>query len=414
MLYQLEPTAAQPDKSLRALAQVRDGKLAVARRPPDGSAELTAAIWPIEKLTDNEAPPDAHALKFFARGVAREQYTRLPEAASAWRVVYTYPVKDAHPSIAVIDESILELAMVSSALIWDSQVRLLYSPDYFNKERVNAANANSSVYRQVTIHAYQSGDHVRAVSLGMGRFGQPDLTIEQLSWGTQKSLLSLMNGIAQMLIEGSKPDATGHIDFDVSSIRNETVRSALEKDRIGNAPLKGRFQLLTTTPAEGDAKNALMAIRFDGYTGNDEFARQEDAISQVFGWHDEIKRIEHTDELGAASKVAAEKLPQLQKVFAAGLAPGEYIQIKAPFPTPAGTEEWMWVEITEWKADAIHGLLRNEPFDIPDLHAGQKVTVELAKVFDYLHTFPDGRQEGNSTGAIIEKMQGTTEKAGTD
>jgi hypothetical protein len=41
--------------------------------------------------------------------------------------------------------------------------------------------------------------------------------------------------------------------------------------------------------------------------------------------------------------------------------------------------------------------------DVPGLHAGQEVKVSMADVFDYLVRFPDGRTEGNRTGAIIEK-----------
>jgi uncharacterized protein YegJ (DUF2314 family) len=63
----------------------------------------------------------------------------------------------------------------------------------------------------------------------------------------------------------------------------------------------------------------------------------------------------------------------------------------------------MWVEVTSWKGDKIIGLLKNEPFDIPDLHAGQIVEVSQANVFDFIRNHSDGTAEGNETGAVIEK-----------
>jgi hypothetical protein len=51
-------------------------------------------------------------------------------------------------------------------------------------------------------------------------------------------------------------------------------------------------------------------------------------------------------------------------------------------------------------------MLKNEPYYIPTLHGGQTVNVSQKDVFDYIHTFPDGRTEGNETSAIIEKMEG--------
>ncbi len=65
----------------------------------------------------------------------------------------------------------------------------------------------------------------------------------------------------------------------------------------------------------------------------------------------------------------------------------------------------MWVEVTRWKGDAISGPLMNEPHAIPDLHAGQKVQISEAKIFDYIRRRPDGTVEGNETGEIIAKQQ---------
>ena len=51
----------------------------------------------------------------------------------------------------------------------------------------------------------------------------------------------------------------------------------------------------------------------------------------------------------------------------------------------------------------LRGLLRNQPFNIPDLKAGMEVFVRQEEVFDYLHVLPDGTREGNETGKLIEK-----------
>jgi uncharacterized protein YegJ (DUF2314 family) len=65
----------------------------------------------------------------------------------------------------------------------------------------------------------------------------------------------------------------------------------------------------------------------------------------------------------------------------------------------------MWVEITGWNGDNIKGPLKNEPFNIQSLHRGQIVEVKQDDVFDFIRQFSDGRQEGNETGAVIEKMR---------
>ena len=93
---------------------------------------------------------------------------------------------------------------------------------------------------------------------------------------------------------------------------------------------------------------------------------------ELFGSKDEIHGIKHDEEIEAASERARAKLPELQKAFEAGLKPGELILVKAPFKTADGDREFMWVEISSWKADEIGGTLQNEPFNVPELKAGAK------------------------------------------
>ena len=65
----------------------------------------------------------------------------------------------------------------------------------------------------------------------------------------------------------------------------------------------------------------------------------------------------------------------------------------------------MWVEVKSWRGNRIGGVLDNVPEKVPNLRDGQRVEVRQEDVFDYQHTFPDKRTEGNTTGAIIQRMQ---------
>lgn len=153
----------------------------------------------------------------------------------------------------------------------------------------------------------------------------------------------------------------------------------------------------------GDPMNRLIEITFDRGIGPDLHAKQEQVVGAAFGREDSVAQIKHDEELKNASRRSRTKLPALQVEFNKGLAPGEFIQVKAPFDTPDGGHEWMWVEVSSWKGDKITGLLKNEPFNIPTLHGGQVVEVSESKVFDYIWRHADGTQDGNETGKLIEK-----------
>lgn len=160
---------------------------------------------------------------------------------------------------------------------------------------------------------------------------------------------------------------------------------------------------------EGDPRNGLIEICFDKYPGNGLQARQDALVCALFGYEEEVAApIVHTDELIEASEDAKLRLPGLREAFRAGLDPGEYILVKAPFTTADGGNEWMWVEVTMWKGNAIEGVLRNDPDEVPGLHAGQVVSVHEGDVFDYVRHLPDGTEEGNWTAAILRGMTADT------
>jgi uncharacterized protein YegJ (DUF2314 family) len=213
----------------------------------------------------------------------------------------------------------------------------------------------------------------------------------------------LINLFGQALAEGATIQKDGEFDLDVRAIKNPKVREPQVKALGANATSIALLSLKQGVWENGDPKNRLIEITFDRYAGPDAHARQEKMLDGLFGSKDSVVRVKHNEELLEASRRAKEKLPALRKAFNAGLAPAEFILVKAPFKTPNGGNEWMWVEVTSWQGDEIRGLLKNEPFNIPNLHGGQIVTVSEAGIFDYIRKHANGTKEGNETSAIIEK-----------
>ncbi|HKV92913.1 MAG TPA: DUF2314 domain-containing protein [Candidatus Angelobacter sp.] len=157
-------------------------------------------------------------------------------------------------------------------------------------------------------------------------------------------------------------------------------------------------------PDEGDPENRLVELSAALYSGPDPQAKQDNMLSSLFGIEDIAHNVKDTEELLAESRRERAKLPVLHQAFDAGLPPGEYIDVKAPFKSDGG-KEWMWVEISRWKGKTITGTLQNDPVDVRDLHAGQIVEVNEDEVFDYIHYYPDEHTEGNTTAKILERTE---------
>lgn len=351
-------------------------------------------------------PPRLDSLKYFGRGLSREQGVALQRARTALILRFSHPQPQALTAYRASLQLAELIARDTQGLLWDEQTREVFTTDAWHQARLDSWEGDlPDVVGQTVIHLYNSDQVVRAISLGMSKFGLPDVVVNDLSWSSNNGVVQLINLLSQSLVEGASIDASGRYDAKLAAIRHAARRKALSENLLPKSTGVARLGLVQGTPEKGDPDNRLIEIRFDNYPGVDRYARQEALLQSLFGTKDSIAYVKHTKRLLAASEAARAKLPELQKAFTRGLQPGEYLLLKAPFATPEGGQEWMWVEVTAWQGDAITGRLNNNPFNIPTLHSGQLVKVSQAQVFDYIRHLADGQEEGNTTGRILQEQE---------
>ena len=125
----------------------------------------------------------------------------------------------------------------------------------------------------------------------------------------------------------------------------------------------------------------------------------------MFGSVAAVARVDAGSErVAAASARARRDLLAKKDHFSKPLQPNELLIVKAPFTHEAG-EEFMWVEVIEWKGSSIRGILMNEPHFIKNLRAGAEVSLKEVDLYDYLWTKPDGTSIGNETGKVIAELE---------
>jgi uncharacterized protein YegJ (DUF2314 family) len=396
---------------LQVLAEVLAGEEeapTLVNKSEEGADMPVAHAYQLEGVETNYPPPGIKSLQYCGRGLSRDQAEGLQKSRVAF--VMNFAHGRAHVWSGLREANLVAeaLARRTGGLLWDEETREVFTPDEWDRKRVQAwTNGIPDLSKHITVHAYNSDEYVRAITLGMAKMGLPDVVVESFTWSLSRTMGHLINLFSQSMAEGAVIQSSGQYDLDIRTIRNKEVRDPQVSSLKSNATAVAHLVLKEGTWEKGDPRNRLIEIAFDRYPGQDVHAKQEALLSSLFGWEDAIITVKHNEDLLAASRRAKGKLPALRKEFAAGLNPGEFIQVKAPFQTPDGGQEWMWVEITAWEGASIKGMLKNEPFNIPSLHAGQVVKVNQEDVFDFIRHYPDGREEGNETGAIMQKMQKT-------
>lgn len=399
--------AKQPIAQLKERIRVGAGVLKLVTsmpdKPPTGAILVATLNTTAQK---NYRPPDLQMVQRFGRGLTRDQAESLQRAEQALILEFAHPASMSASALRTALQLAEQVARDTNGLLWDEETREIFTPDEWHKRRLDSWSGDTpDVLQHTVIHAYKSDKLVRAITLGMTKFGLPDIVVSDFSWSSNRPVGNLINLFAQAMVEGEVIKMAGTYDLNIRSLRNTNVRQTQLATLKPNAAAIAKLSLVKGTWEDGDPRNRLVEIRFDRYPGPDHYARQEAMLSALFGSEDSIQRVKHTNELLEASKAASVKLPALREAFKRGLAPGEYIQVKAPFATLDGGNEWMWVEVTSWEGDAITGLLKNEPASIPSLHGGQMVKVSQGKVFDYIRHSADGRDEGNETGKILRRLQ---------
>lgn len=411
-IYYVEQPLAEPLATLRASAARQAGSLTLVDGPlPNVPGTAMASARMEYNVGKNYQPPSMAQLKHFARALSPQQMSALQKSRQALIMDFTHPAARATVGLRNAYTLAEQVARQTGGLLWDEETREIFTATSWHARRLATwTGPVPQISDHITVHTYKQGDMIRAVSLGMGKFALPDLIVDQMTSSHGSSMVSLMNIVSQALLEGAQLGKGGQLDIDLEKIKHQGMRTELLANLLPGAQKLAKLALVQGTADDGDPANRLAAISFERYPGPDVFARQAALLTTLFGFQDSIKSIRHDDALQAASEQARRKLAGIEARFVRGLPPGEYIQVKAPFVTSTGGREWMWVEISKWKGNDLEGVLKNQPFHVPSLKSGQLVKIQLDEAFDYIHRFPDGRQEGNTTGLIIERMQGKTEK----
>ncbi|TQV77212.1 DUF2314 domain-containing protein [Aliikangiella marina] len=358
----------------------------------------------VEDVSQDFPMPNPRYLSYFGRGMTDEEREKVQGFQSAVLYDFMFPLSARESSLYELSQAALAIAEKHGGYIWDSETRELFNIAEWRRYRIDSwRNKIPNVKLNTVIHAYQEGESYRAITLGMAKFGFPDLVINGFDWNDSRSISSLINLTAQQVVEQGLNSF--QFELDVNSLKESSYKLSLLDSLYENASKSAPVNLVESKPHQGDPDNFLLEFEFNQYEGKNRYQKQSSLLNRLFGWKDEVTYVKHNAMIEAASQAAREKLPGLQKRFNAGLEVGEGLSLKAPFKTTSGGNEWMWVQVVAWKGNEIKGILRNIPRQVPELKEGDSVIILQQDVFDYIFYHKDGSSEGNKTGELIEKFQ---------
>lgn len=400
-LYFSPQPKGDPEAIVRTF--VSDPKWRLALDAQDSPSALARVAMKWLPLADY-APPTAESLRYKGMGVPPEAAAALAQAKRVFVVVFTTKPRGTFITNRAASVLFLELAKAVGGLIWDEETRELFSREEWEKRRVETWQDNlPDVRSHVTMHAYANPDLLRIITLGMRKFGLPDLVFPEVPRQHSRSFGNTINALAQRLAEGQRGER-GRFHLRLADIRHRAARESALSNPENKANGAAELALQPAELEKGDSNNMLWRIDFPAEKG-DAVERGLSAMDRLYGSTDSITNVKSADpEMTAARERARAAFFAQEKRFRAGLGVGEALLVKAPF-TAGDQTEYMWVEVVAWGPQHIEGRLSSDPFYVKSLRAGARVKVSLAEVYDYILYKPGGVEEGNETGKVLDRRK---------
>lgn len=344
-------------------------------------------------------------LRHFGRGLSAADTAALANANKAVLISVSSPATDVadllHGSAAMAHAS----AAAVHGWIQDRVTFETFTVAAFDAQRPDGFPLD--IRDLVVYHVVAGADStVFFQTLGMARFGLPELYLQGIPQGFVAKFTQLYNAAAQTLVERGGLARDGELEVELRSLTTGSWPAVGVEIAQAGGPGNVKFEVTWSRADDPDAPGPPRYLELT--LPNGPLAEQVNAaIIGFYGYkRDEIYRAQDTDvELQEARERALAELATLAPHFARGIPELEQLLVKAPFRTDEGGIEWMWVEINAWEGDRLLGILINTPEQVAALRAGARVDVRQTELFDYLHRRADGTIAGGKTNEILQRRK---------
>jgi uncharacterized protein YegJ (DUF2314 family) len=284
-------------------------------------------------------------------------------------------------------------------LVYDETLRRIETASQFAEHAI-VAPIGDPAFREdrIVIQFYQEEDGTaRLISLGMRRFGAPDLEVRGAQVGAGRSLGNAMNAVAYRLAAG---ETLAPLMVTLDDVVRATGKSSAELHPGKAGPATELVDLVVPPHQEGDPDNAIVRLVPPGGATPSGY---DDLVRGLFGVAEQLVDQNDDAALIAASERAARSFPAAVSRWKAMGSPRSTLLVKLPFAIPNdGGLEWMWVNVMSVQDTTISGSLANSPAYITDLKGGAPVRGKRKDLSDWLIKLPDGGTEGGETIRVLE------------
>lgn len=287
------------------------------------------------------------------------------------------------------------LADKLDGLVWDETTRRVETAAQTRLRAITTPLGRSAFNpRDIVIQFYRQPDSsARLVTLGMSRYGSPDLSLRGCSMAAGAMLVDAINALAASIVEGK--DA---LPLTVKTAKGEAS-----------------FEVADAERTQGDPDDFVELVPASGNKGESPREAWDAVVTKLFGEAARSVEARFGKELEAAGARARKEMPRVLERFKAG--EGELF-VWGPFLIPADEradggpeEEWLWVKVSSCDDAACTGALSNRPMYATNIASGRTTSMPRAKIADWQLRHADGGVSGGETTKLLQQPDaGSTQR----
>ncbi|HKV92914.1 MAG TPA: hypothetical protein VJW20_10230 [Candidatus Angelobacter sp.] len=171
----------------------------------------------------NYAPPAIELLKYRGIGLSPEQGGALQKSREAIILQFAHSKEQVWSSLLAATQLAEDVARRTGGLILDEDTLEVFTPDAWHKKRLGDWSGGvPELANQFTIDFYPMGEYMRAVTLGLDKFGLPDVVVQEVPQSAGTEVEGLIDIFAQTMAEGATFPGSGKFKIDIHRLEMST------------------------------------------------------------------------------------------------------------------------------------------------------------------------------------------------
>jgi hypothetical protein len=209
-------------------------------------------------------PPTPDFIRTDGRGIRTGQADLIAGSQGLIAMAFRFDDDASLARLHAVQVLALDVARNGIGAIWDESTREIYGADEWARVRVEGWEGNRpDVRRHIAIRYDDSplGGR-RLLSLGMQKFGLPDLVVNGVAARDVGNATRIIDGLAQLLVEGATLEPGGVMHLNFGAIKHAGARKTYMEAAGAGAMFAWTLTLTPMPRVQGDPDNRLVAVRF--------------------------------------------------------------------------------------------------------------------------------------------------------